>query len=131
MPPGERQPLLVRPAEEADHPAIACLNAALQAVEHALRPARCPPEALPAAHLAELLAREDGGVLVAVEGGAPVAFLAYRFGEDLLETGPRLCVVTDLVVAKAARGRGSASRRSPPITLRSPPVPRAVSPPPS
>jgi GNAT superfamily N-acetyltransferase len=57
-----------------------------------------------------MLARGDGGVLVAVEDGVVAGFLAYRLHEDLLETEPRLCTVTDLVVAEAARGRGIGGR---------------------
>jgi GNAT superfamily N-acetyltransferase len=108
--PRAEPPLIVRPAKDGDRPAIARLNAELQAVERGLRPSRCAPEALPDAVLAEMLARGEGGVLVAVEGGAVVAFLAYRFGEDLLESEPRFCAVTDLVVVEAARGRGVGGR---------------------
>lgn len=110
MPRASDATVLVRPARDEDRPALRALNAALQAVERALRPSRCAPEALPGRVLEEMLTRARGGVLVAVEGEAVVGFLAWRIDEDLLETEPKGLVVTDLVVAETHRGRGLGGR---------------------
>jgi GNAT superfamily N-acetyltransferase len=99
----------VRRATGRDRRAIDMLNAELQAHELRLRPSRAQPDALPPAYVDALCARRRtgrGDLLVAVEGRRVIGFVAFEWGEDLLEQNPPEITVTDLVVAAACRGKG-------------------------
>ena len=102
----------VRPCRPDDRGSLERLNIALQEAELAVRPTRrVPDEGWSAAYVEEMLATAHrcGAIFVAEDaGGQALGFVACRLDEDELENNPALLVISDLVVAPEARGRGVA-----------------------
>ena len=103
----------LREAKPGDRPALVRFTAALNAVEHELVPDRALGEAAADRHLAyleELVAQQEGFVLVAARGesllGFLVAIVEEEEGHYVLPEARRFGYVTDLYVIEAARGEG-------------------------
>ena len=110
--PGTAMPTTIRPWRPSDRPAVVALTAELQEHERALRPSRRPGAEMKEEYVAAMEralaeAKEDGALHVAeAADGRVLGFIACFVREDTLESVPLEVRIEELVVTRAARGRG-------------------------
>ena len=110
-----RGPIAIRDAVPEDRPQLVRFMAALNAFERTLEPNRALGEAAADRHMAylqDLVARQEGFVLIALGPEGPLGFLLAIVGEAaggfVVPEARRYGYVTDLFVSESARGRGVA-----------------------
>ena len=108
-------PVTLRDATPGDRPQLVRFMAALNAFERTLEPNRALGEAAAERHMAyleDLVARQEGFILIAVGPSGPLGFLIAIVGEApgsfVIPEARRYGYVTDLFVLESARGQGLA-----------------------
>lgn len=100
--------IYLKPYSSEDKPVLLQLIAELQDVEVPLNPDRALGKDIAEPYLKEILERtsaNQGGIVLAMNGAAPVGYVAYYVTHDTINTLPHM-YLSDILVTENARQQG-------------------------